>query len=329
MTPCSTPGSRNDGLPNPLVPLANSTSSTVLGEAYYRKMGGLNGADASTISVTKSEDSRLVVCRREGGLGVWRVAGKKQSSGKQAVGGWEKVIEMELKKSTTAMIASAVSADGKWLAVSDLGETKLFGLETLSNVSRVSSLSLRLPQQLTLMFFFLISQGSITPHRIRTLTSTLVSSCPSLPLAVTGTGSSALTFSPDSKKLILATFLRGDVIVVDISSFYPDDDEDEEEDAPEIKILRVFEQTSAGGRVVAGKNVEAGTTTNGADEMEVDEVIGVGGAKVERATVGCMAVGHDGQWLAVSDLLGRTRVYNLDTLQVCLLPSTFSFSLPS
>jgi hypothetical protein len=66
---------------------------------------------------------------------VWRVAPKEASSGKKAVGGWEKVLEMELKKSTTGLTCSEVSADGKWLAVSDLGETKLFGLETLANVS--------------------------------------------------------------------------------------------------------------------------------------------------------------------------------------------------
>lgn len=43
-------------------------------------------------------------------------------------GGWERVLDMDLNMNTN-VVASAISDDGCWVAVSDWYETKLFRLE--------------------------------------------------------------------------------------------------------------------------------------------------------------------------------------------------------
>jgi U3 small nucleolar RNA-associated protein 4 len=48
--------------------------------------------------------------------------------------GWQKVLDMDLKLQTN-LVASAVSSDGKWLAVSDLYETKLFRLQKVRKMA--------------------------------------------------------------------------------------------------------------------------------------------------------------------------------------------------
>jgi U3 small nucleolar RNA-associated protein 4 len=44
-------------------------------------------------------------------------------------GGWDKVLEMDLSVHSN-IVAHEISDDGKWLAVSDLYESKLFSLRT-------------------------------------------------------------------------------------------------------------------------------------------------------------------------------------------------------
>ena len=51
------------------------------------------------------------------------------------------------------------------------------------------------------------------------------------------------------------------------------------------------------------------------EENEEDEE-GVKTVGEKQGRVASMAVSADGQWLAVSDLLGKVSVYNLDTLRV-------------
>lgn len=105
-----------------------------------------------------ARDSRLLVCRRDRGVGIWKledprsVRSGQRSNGDSLFGsrfggsseagqdeeelldetsGWQKVLDMDLKLQTN-LVASAVSSDGKWLAVSDLYETKLFKLQKVS-----------------------------------------------------------------------------------------------------------------------------------------------------------------------------------------------------
>lgn len=69
-----------------------------------------------------SRGARWIVVRREEAVGIWRIDEKVEN---QEEGTWEKLLEMELK-GESELISSAVSADGSWIVVSDLEETKLF-----------------------------------------------------------------------------------------------------------------------------------------------------------------------------------------------------------
>lgn len=87
---------------------------------------------------------RLVVLARDRGVVIWRLpktvvndlgAGVGMGSGQEGgfplegegQGNWEMVLEMDLNVRTN-IVSSAISDDGKWLAVADWYETKLFAL---------------------------------------------------------------------------------------------------------------------------------------------------------------------------------------------------------
>lgn len=89
---------------------------------------------------------RLVVLARDRGVVVWRLpktvgndlgagVGMGLGQGQEGVfpledegqGNWEMVLEMDLNVRTN-IVSSAISDDGKWLAVADWYETKLFAL---------------------------------------------------------------------------------------------------------------------------------------------------------------------------------------------------------
>ena len=328
MTPCgsssSASGAGSEAVVNPIPKNAGSSGSTLLGDAFFRKQGSLNGVDASTISLSAS--GRLMLARLESSLALFELAPINRSDtgrllddddGTGTGGGWQKLLDMELS-ATTSLVASAISDDGKWLAVSDLGETRVFYLDEDDE------------------------EGTITPRRLKTLTATLHAQCPkAMNLERNGTGASALAFTPDSHRLVLAAALTGDITVVDLSAVVSD----ESSRLGEASVVRVFEQdTSAtvGGRVVAGGKRVKSTAAAAAGDMDVDgndshDTSGAlsssssssSSSQGGRATVKCLAVGPDGQWLAVSDLLGRTRVYNLDTLQLHAHLPTFSAQPPA
>lgn len=73
------------------------------------------------------------MCMRDAGLSIWRILQKSEpeldaddASAKE--GGWEMVLDMDLNVQTN-LVASAISDDGRWIAVSDYYETKLFYVE--------------------------------------------------------------------------------------------------------------------------------------------------------------------------------------------------------
>ncbi|CED84141.1 WD40 repeat protein [Phaffia rhodozyma] len=302
---CSNPGLdvKPESIGNPLLHYGSGVGSTVFGEAFSRRTGGLNGVGADGGGrVMFSRGARWIMVRREEAVGIWRINEKVEGEEESA---WEKVLEMELK-GQSELISAAVSEDGSWVVASDLEETKLF--------------------------YIAASATNPRPHLIRSLTTSLESQCPSLPLASQGTSASALAFTPDSTKLILATSRRGDVIVLDLADLMPDADivvaqgEDDPMDEPverkekkwklgEVRVLRVFEQSKdLGTRVVVGSR-----KVKSADEesiMDGDELSPNASGALTNAGISIVSVAHDGQWFAVVDLSGRTRVYNLDTLQL-------------
>jgi U3 small nucleolar RNA-associated protein 4 len=84
LTPCASPELLSNSLKNPLGK-AKGMSRVVFDEAFSRKMGWLEGR----IGIGRA--GRLVISRTERGIGIWRVL--------QEEGGWEKVLEMDLRVS--------------------------------------------------------------------------------------------------------------------------------------------------------------------------------------------------------------------------------------
>jgi U3 small nucleolar RNA-associated protein 4 len=82
---------------------------------------------------------------RDTSLSLWRISQKRAASFDEISEngyrepvddcGWERVVDMELNVHTN-LVASAISDNGLWLAVSDLYEAKLFKIE--SHVSRTA-----------------------------------------------------------------------------------------------------------------------------------------------------------------------------------------------
>lgn len=128
---------------NIINPLGTSTVST-FEDAYHRRLAYSSGSfNGSALSLAKG--ARLLLCMRDMGLTVWKIKPKRkpslegdemvvdessQGQGQNLEGGWERVLDMDLNVHTN-LVASAISDDGKWIAVSDWYETKLFRLERL------------------------------------------------------------------------------------------------------------------------------------------------------------------------------------------------------
>lgn len=113
-------------------PLSTSTQAT-FEDAYHRRLAYSSGS-ASGSAVHVAKKARLVLCTREAGVTVWRVKKRKpwgdgvdlDVEGRQDRG-WERVLDMDLSVQTN-LVTSAISDDGRWIAVSDWYEMKLFQL---------------------------------------------------------------------------------------------------------------------------------------------------------------------------------------------------------
>ncbi|TBU35023.1 WD40 repeat-like protein [Dichomitus squalens] len=279
-------------------PLSTSTQAT-FEDAYHRRLAYSSGF-SGTSAVHLARKARLVLCNREAGVTVWRLAKRKPRGDDLDLGadipgqdrGWERVLDMDLSVQTN-LVSGAVSDDGRWIAVSDWHETKLFQLSEEKN-------------------------GDLKPKRIRDFSATLQST-----LNGASTGASSLTFTPESSKLLLATSNSAIVLVVDLGS---------EGHSP--RVLRKFEQHRIRDNVVKGRLVkgrQSSPAANGDSDVEMglqnEGAPGADGAqasdddsdledsRIVRTTITRMAVSPDGQWLATSDDRRRTHIFNLDAVQ--------------
>nr|XP_019007732.1 uncharacterized protein I206_07366 [Kwoniella pini CBS 10737]OCF46513.1 hypothetical protein I206_07366 [Kwoniella pini CBS 10737] len=286
LTPAATPDSTAR---NPLGK-SKGASRAIFEESFSRKMGYLSGG-RNNDRISFAPSARLMLGRKERGVGIWKVL--------EDEGGWEKCLEMELRLRTN-LITSNISSNGKWLAVSDLYETKLFQLS--------------------------VQGTSLRPIRVKSFLSTLLSSptLEGLSIPSKGCGSSSLIFTPDSQRLILGLVSSGQLLVLELP----------EDASGEVEVVKLFtrEDKIVDGRVVKGNpHTKANGVPNGAhedaemgnssDEESIDEEgtdEEVANARIEEngAWISCLGVSEDSQWLAVCDLQGRTGIWNLDTLQL-------------
>lgn len=279
-------------------PLATSVATT-FEDSYYRRV-----AYFSAVSVARG--ARLVSYMHETGLNIWRVLnipsttmvidGRDNSTDPDLRVSWESVLEMEFIVQTN-LIASALSDDGRWLVVSDLYETKLFEL------SKTVSLHSCNTRKALKSLCFHQPTGGMKPRRVRSLTAVLEAHIPiSSSKGSRSTGGNYFVFTPDSSKMILASASTSFILIIDLSTEEP-------------TVLRRFDQHGkitplSGGRLVRGSSRSQVQDTDD-DEGELPQSDGP-------PTVVRMAVSPDGQWLATSDELCRTSVFNLDSIQVCV-----------
>ena len=111
-------------------PLATSVVST-FEDAYHRRLPYTSG-NHGTSAIHLAREAQLILSLRDTGVTIWRILGKssnEQSSGDYEHGGWEKLLEMDLNVRTN-LVAGAISQDGRWIAVADHFEVKLFSFHT-------------------------------------------------------------------------------------------------------------------------------------------------------------------------------------------------------
>ncbi|KAF7794114.1 hypothetical protein EIP86_005244 [Pleurotus ostreatoroseus] len=305
LTPAALPAST--AVAKVVNPLATSVVST-FEDAYHRRLA-YTSAPYHASGLHLARKARLVLCMRDAGVSLWRVHRRRTmffntddpDEEPPADGGWEQVLDMDLSVHTN-LVASAISDDGRWIAVSDWYESRLFRIEELEN-------------------------GNLKPKRIRDFTSILQAHLPS---SQPSTGASCFIFSPDNTKLIMASTTTSYVLVVDLS------------DTPRVLRRfdqHRMRNVVLSDRVVRGRTKSAETETEDVEMADAETPAAGEGEKPPpdtadpsddedlsqkplSATITRMAVSPDGQWLATTDDHRRTHIFNLDAVAYhCVLPS--------
>jgi U3 small nucleolar RNA-associated protein 4 len=129
VTPAASPQNTTARIANPLA----TSVTTTFEDAYHRRIAYSSGA-YGTVGLHLARRARLILSTSDTSLEVWRLAEKSSLDGDPELAlpaegvGWNKMLEMDLRVHTN-LVASAISDDGRWLAVSDAYETKLFLLQ--------------------------------------------------------------------------------------------------------------------------------------------------------------------------------------------------------
>ena len=134
VSPAALPTSSVTKVINPL-----STSKAANFEDSYHRRLAYNSGPYHSSALHLARQARLLLCQRDSGASIWRILPKPTPPSIEdgivdeptpTGRGWEAVLDMDLNF-TTNIVASAISDDGQWVAVSDWYESKLFRLEKL------------------------------------------------------------------------------------------------------------------------------------------------------------------------------------------------------
>lgn len=237
---------------------------------------------------------RWVILRREKSVAIWKLpvqvdqddeSGSKKSS-------WKMILEMQIRVQSN-LVSAEISQDGRFLFVSDLYESKLFELR---------------------------DEGiEIIPKRIQSFSTKTFASQG----LRQGPASSAATFTPDSARLVLASYPGAFVHVIDLPR---------SSESLRCTLLKSFgeHRQAAFGRSVAGKAVRM-TNGNGKvngdhgldkesgeeeseDSSPEDKTENASEARTTFARIDTVQVSSDGQYLISIDAAKRIHCYSLDTL---------------
>ena len=132
VTPAALSGSTVTKVINPL-----STSNVATFEDSYQRRLAYTSAPYHGSALHLARQARLLLCMRDSGLSVWRIQPRRTVAFDEEDpdrdppedGGWVPVLDMDLNVHTN-LVASAISDDGRWIAVSDWYESRLFRVES-------------------------------------------------------------------------------------------------------------------------------------------------------------------------------------------------------
>lgn len=176
--------------------------------------------------------------------------------------------------------------------------------------------------------------GEIVPKRQKTFSTYLSEALPTS----LGTGCSALRFTADSSRFVVATSFGSFIAIIQLPTSRDDD----------FDVLKVFSQHSEreSGRELRGKLATKGhngdATMNGVkgngvhhdsdsesnmnDESEEEEQPEIISSASKPALVASMVISTDGRWLASADVERKTCVFDLETLKVSAIDGSGTFS---
>lgn len=144
LSPCASPSAVSQTTRNEdskqagkvINPLASSTVPT-FEDGVYRRVAYPTGLAPA---ICMARRAGLLMSTGDEGVSIWKIRKDRKTAGVEDIGvkeiniqeggGYEKLLDMELD-TTTNICASAISEDGRWIAVSDVYETKLFELRDI------------------------------------------------------------------------------------------------------------------------------------------------------------------------------------------------------
>ncbi|MBW0476531.1 hypothetical protein O181_016246 [Austropuccinia psidii MF-1] len=286
-------------------PISDSSSVSFV-DSIHRKLSYVTQRNPV---VQISKHAQLLVCRDAQKVNIWRLRSAATGSDSDSVQSllqsthskpsndqeaWRNVLQMDLKCRTN-LIASAISPDGSWLAVSDLYEVKLFNLQ--------SSID-----------------GNLQPNKIKGFEPF---DC--LNPKNRGQGAYHIQFSPDSTRLVLATAFTGHLVVIALDSDLTHN----------IRVLKVFNQhstrlethTNDHRPVITPPSMGLANRLESSDRNECHSLAmtscSLGQSdELKEVNIMSMVISSDGQWLASSDSTGTLHIFNMDSLKHhCYLPT--------
>ncbi|KAJ7071242.1 WD40-repeat-containing domain protein [Mycena amicta] len=268
-----------------VVKIMNPISTSVhctFEDSYHRRLAYSSGP-SSTSAIHVARGQRFVCCARDTGLEVWRIL-----------------------KTSNPQDDTVNDRDGA-------GWEKVLDMELIVHTNILASAISDNGQWIVVSdlyeskLFSLVpdADGNIKPKRFRDFPAILRGH---LPPKSNSAGGFAFHFTPDSSKLVISTAVGSFILIVDLGKG---------EEQP--RVLRRFDHhrlASSKHRVVAGR-----PTVD--DDEEEQQSEGESPSTIPTSTsILRLATSFDGQWLASSDVHGRTHIFNLDSVQHhCMLPS--------
>ncbi|KAJ3078711.1 U3 small nucleolar RNA-associated protein 4, partial [Quaeritorhiza haematococci] len=269
-----------------------------------------------------AKEARLIMAKFSDGVKVWKLGEALPTPTPTAYLPDNERLDFKHKekllidlkpKIDTNLMSAAISSDGKWIVMSDMGSIKLFKV-TYPDPSQKTSKHNTLKVVKCRNF-------PPAPAPASSIGGGAETDLVSLP-----PGAHALCFTPDSRRLIVAG-IDSVVYIVDLAT-------------PEFKILKAFYlhcgQSSSTASVSARLNEidEEDEEDDDVDAMDTDVVEAAASKKGKKKAaktavtpnrrmkgvgvkeiVCSLAVSADGAWLASGDLANRIYVYNLDALK--------------